>query len=78
MTIHITRLVCNVTITGNSGSGSEGTIQRATGDDELQTTTRQPGSSEGSGGSRGIDPRALADRVYRLMRRDLELARERE
>lgn len=26
----------------------------------------------------GIDPKALADRVYRLMREELELARERE
>ena len=77
MTIHVARLVCNVTVSGASDGTSGGTIQRAM--EAVESTTTGQSSTAGSAsGSGQIDPRVLADRVYRLMRRDLELARERE
>jgi hypothetical protein len=43
------------------------------------TVARQTQALAAEGGvPPGVDPKALADRVYRLMREELELARERE
>ena len=80
MTIHIESLICHIAVTpsassrglADAGSESEVLLQRAQGDSASDTAENAEGSSP------KIDLADLTSRVYRMMRDELELSRERE
>jgi hypothetical protein len=67
MPINIAEIVSNVIVTFGSGA-------------DAPTTSGQSGGTDGGSGaqSESVDPKIVADRVYRLIREDLERGWERE
>jgi len=84
MRIHISELIFNVNVTSNpSGErGLEATVPASEALPPLESVIAQattlPAVPWRSGDLSAVDPRVLAERVFRLMRDELELARERE
>jgi len=87
MAIRIQRLICNVTVhTSPSSSAETGPVMTSRELPTLPTTspptalqrTLEAGDGAAAPQSSSVDPRKLADKVYRLMLDDLRIARERE
>ena len=82
--IHISELIFNVTATSKpfDGGDLEAPLPASESLPPLESMIAQgstlPATPWHSADLSAIDPRVLADRVYRLMRDELELARERE
>jgi hypothetical protein len=88
MPVHIGQLISNVNIGPPTGSDGRSTASMPSLDLVLRRSSAEPGAAgqpespvsptDSPPSSPSADPKALADRVYRLMRDEAIIARERE